>query len=146
MNKLIELAKQYGEVHQKELNLTDCVKFLESEEYQIFPLYLDFITQYGSIEGYHSAYKNNHGKPKKFTTNPIKGAKAIFKGQVEAYEERAFCNLIPFGLSSDKHIVLMLGDDGNIYGGIDDYLFKYGNNILSGIDILINGKELLELD
>ncbi|WP_333783554.1 SUKH-3 domain-containing protein [Xenorhabdus littoralis] len=62
------------------------------------------------------------------------------------YEERASCCLIPFGHSDNLHIVLMLGDNGKIYGGIDDYLFQYGNDIVSGFDALINGKEVLEIN
>lgn len=31
------------------------------------------------------------------------------------------------------------------YGGLDDYLWKYGDNLSSSIDILINGKEAVEI-
>ncbi|MDE9534635.1 SUKH-3 domain-containing protein [Xenorhabdus bovienii] len=146
MNELIELAEKYGEVQQEELNLTDCVNFLESEGYQLFPLYLDFIKKYGGIKGCHSAYKDNLAKPKNFHTSPINAAKTAFMGWIKEYEDRIGCQLVIFGESSNGYIILMLGDNGKIYGGFDDLLYQYGDDISSGLDVLINGKELLEIN
>ncbi|HFP2048123.1 TPA: hypothetical protein ACHKEA_005716, partial [Escherichia coli] len=59
--------------------------------------------------------------------------------------ERAGYNMIPVGECSNGHITLLYGENNVIYGGLDDYLWKYGDNLSSSIDILINGKEAVEI-
>lgn len=39
----------------------------------------------------------------------------------------------------------MYGENGAIYGGCDDYLWKYGCNISLAMDAIINGKEAIEI-
>ncbi|CDH03401.1 hypothetical protein [Xenorhabdus bovienii] len=82
MNKLIELARKYGEVYQEKLDVTNCVNLLMNEGYNIFSLYLEFITNYGGIEEYHSAYRDNEAKPEKFHTNPIEASKLVPMGWI----------------------------------------------------------------
>ncbi|MDE9435287.1 SUKH-3 domain-containing protein [Xenorhabdus bovienii] len=142
----IELTCKYGEVYQEKLDVTNCVNFLMNEKFNIFSLYLEFITNYGGIKEYHSEYKNNEAKPEKFHTDPIEASKLIPMDWIEEYEDRTSCKLIPFGECCNGYITLILGSDGKIYGAFDNSLFQYGNDILSGLDVLINGKNVLEIN
>ncbi|MEQ1963104.1 hypothetical protein ABLB69_08000 [Xenorhabdus khoisanae] len=59
--------------------------------------------------------------------------------------KRFSCKLIPFGECSNGYVTLMLGDNGIIYGAFDGELFQYGHDILSGLDVLINGEEVITI-
>lgn len=144
MCDLIDFASKYGKVTLQKIDIEDCCKKLSEEGYRIFPLFLDFISRYGGVYGFHSVYKNND-KSEQFFIDPERAVDRIFIERVNNYIERSGCNMIPVGECNNGYITLMYGENGAIYGGCDDYLWEYGCNISLAMDAIINGKEAIEI-
>ncbi|EBC4879171.1 hypothetical protein D4F64_24215 [Salmonella enterica subsp. enterica] len=144
MCDLISSASKYGVVTLHEINVEACCERLSQEGYRVFPLFHDFMSKYGGVYGFHSAYRNKN-KSEEFFIDPEKASECIFFEKVNEYIERAMCNMIPIGECSNGYITLMYGENGAIYGGCDDYLWEYGCNLSLAIDALINGKEVVEI-
>ncbi|MFP1724173.1 SUKH-3 domain-containing protein [Lonsdalea quercina] len=145
MNKLVELASKYGEINRENTSLTACITAIKNSGYYVSDGLVCFLQEYNGFQGYHSAYKNSDGCSKFFYINPEKAIIELYKEQVESYEKITQCPLVPIGECDDGYIILMYGDDV-IYGVFDEYVYKYGQDIESCFDVLINGKEAVEIN
>lgn len=144
MCESINEASKYGKVNERKMDIDLCCKKIEEEGYSVFVAFYDFIKKYGGLYGFHSAYKDTTIN-EAFFIDPERASNRIFIERVNDYIERAGYNMIPVGECSNGHITLLYGENNVIYGGLDDYLWKYGDNLSSSIDILINGKEAVEI-
>ncbi|AFI88193.1 hypothetical protein EXT68_16435 [Pectobacterium parmentieri] len=144
MKKLIELALKYGETKRLDINLSKCISTINSFGYFPSEGLIQFLQKYNGLQGYHSAYKNNNEASKFFYINPEKSMMEIHKEQVEHYEKITQCSLFPIGECDNGHIILMYGNDA-IYGAFDECVYKYGQDIESFFDVLINGKEAISI-
>ncbi|WP_113869295.1 SUKH-3 domain-containing protein [Brenneria salicis] len=80
-----------------------------------------------------------------FYIDPEKAILELYKEQVESYEKITQCPLVPIGECDNGYIILMYGEDV-IYGVFDECIYKYGKDIESCFDVLINGKEAIEIN
>ncbi|AOR63034.1 SUKH-3 domain-containing protein [Pectobacterium wasabiae] len=144
MKKTIELASTYGEAKRLDIDLSKCISAINNFGYFSSDELICFLQEYNGLQGYHSAYKNNDGMSKLFYINPEKAMTEIYKDQVEDYEKITQCSLFPIGECDNGHIILMYGN-GAIYGVFDECVYKYGQDIESCFDALINGKEEISI-
>ena len=145
MDNFIKMVSLYGKASKKNIDINKCIKRLSELGYSVDDSFLKFIKKYGGVYGYHSAYKNKKTAGRTFYIDPEEAVQHIIKEWVEGYEERAECKLTPIGECCNGYFILMYGN-GVLYGGADDYLYKYGNNISEAIDNFVNGKELIEIN
>ncbi|MCG8709101.1 SUKH-3 domain-containing protein [Brenneria sp. 4F2] len=144
MLKIIDQASKYGEIKKQDIDLSKCLSVINSFGYSTSDKLIDFLKKYNGLHGYHSAYKNNSGKSKFFYINPEKAMLQLYQEQVADYEKITQCSLVPIGECDNGYIILMYGDDV-IYGVFDQSVYKYGQNIPSCFDTLINGKETINM-
>lgn len=144
MCDLIEMASKYGQVMHKEININLCCNDLLQEGYPVLPSFKDFILKYGGVSGFHAAYRKN-GNVERFFIDPSEALQHIFIERVNNYMERCQCKLVPIGECSNGYITLMYGEDDAIYGGSDDYLWRFGGDRFSSLDVIINGREAIEI-
>ncbi|POD92206.1 SUKH-3 domain-containing protein [Pectobacterium odoriferum] len=145
MNKLVDLASKYGEIKRQDTDLAKCLAGIENFGYSVSDGLISFLQEYNGFQGYHSAYKDNNRSSKFFYIDPEKAILELYKEQVESYEKITQCPLVPIGECDNGYIILMYGDDV-IYGVFDEYIYKYGKDIESCFDVLINGNEAVEIN
>lgn len=144
MNKLIELASKYGKIKRQDIKLSECLSAINSFGYLVSDGLVSFLQEYNGFQGNHSAYKNNDAPSKYFYINPEKAMLELYREQVESYEKITRCPLVPIGECDNGYIILMYGNNV-IYGVFDECVYKYGQDIESCLDTLINGKEVAEI-
>lgn len=140
-NSLITLASAYGAIEHKDINLPQCQQTLISLGYTLFAGFNEFVQQYGGISGYHA----DISAIKTFYIDPEKASQTLYQEQVALYQQQTDCLLIPVGECSNGYIVLLYGSDGKLYGGFDELLYLFGDDIHSAFDCLINGKPAIEI-
>lgn len=57
--------------------------------------------------------------------------------RVADYGERAGENLLPVGFSNSEHLLLLLGPDGSLYGGFDDFFRRLGDRADDSLEWIV---------
>lgn len=140
-NYLVAKAAEYGKIKIEHLDIDACIADLETKGYLVSGPLLSFLNDVAGISCYIPSKEENKRDRELFNFNPTRGSAGIYKDRILIYEKIALCPLVPIGECDNKHIVLMYGD-GAIYGGFDDFLCQYGNNLESSMDMLITGKDV----
>jgi hypothetical protein len=56
---------------------------------------------------------------------------------VADYSERAGGDLLPVGFANSEHLLLLLGPDGWLYGGFDDFFRKLGDGADDSLEWIV---------
>lgn len=144
MNILIEQASRYGAVTQEETDLASCLSTLESMGYSVSDALALFLRAHNGIQGHHAPYRNHSGAARCFYIDPQKAVREVYREQVEQYETVTGCSLVPVGECDNGHLILMHGN-GVLYGVFDDRVYRYGTTLAESLDVLIHGKDAVEL-
>jgi hypothetical protein len=59
----------------------------------------------------------------------------------EEYSERAHSVLIPIGEANNGHLLLMMDNEGGLYGAYDRYFTKLGEDIEDGLNAIFERRE-----
>lgn len=62
-----------------------------------------------------------------------------------SYALRIGKGLCLIGSAYREHMILMMSEDGYVYGGYDDFLCKIANSPLEAIEAIIDDKDFLEI-
>jgi hypothetical protein len=79
--------------------------------------------------------------PRHGTTDSIwfassKAARLVDKRWVEEYADRIGCRVVPVGAARQDHLLVLLAEDGRLFGGFDDELGELGDDVVEAVETL----------
>ena len=132
--------EKYGWYPQRKIGITEIIKILTDEGYQLNKYAIEIIERYGNLEILHPSFKVKD-KNETMHLNPLTACNHIYREKVEDYESRTKESLVVIGEAYNGYLVLMVSDNGSIYGGYDDYLTLLGKSFSEALDAILNSKE-----
>ncbi len=121
-------------------------KKLTNEGYKIFPRAIEFLEKF---EGLHIIFHNKRTKKNDDFDFDIEKAFHIEVPERinEDYKDRIGANLLcPIGSAYREHFILIMDENGIVYGGYDDYLVKMGDSYIEAINSIISDQEFMEIE
>ena len=143
--ELLVLLKKSGWSEQRKINRNKTIKMLESEGYQPFDKVVDFLSQFEGItilfHNEKNGLKNDDISFDYYRATQIEVPERI----LNTYVPRIKKSLCLIGSAYREHFVLMMSEDGNVYGGYDHYLCKISNSGIGAIEAIILDKDFIEI-
>jgi hypothetical protein len=128
----------------RNIDTTNVIKFMTQEGYKVSGKVESFLKEF---EGLRISYLDKNGLPDILHFDCIKAIKDTFLDNVIYYSERLNnINLCVIGQGFDTYMTIMMDDDGAVFGGYDDYLYKFGNNEEEAIENICLWKNLIAIN
>jgi hypothetical protein len=143
-NTTLKFLEKSGWNSCRNIDITIYQEAHEAEGYKLSNIAEEFLKQFGGIEIVHPAFRVPNAFDKTHF-DPIKAIRAIYRGNVEEYEERVGESMVLIGEAYNRHLVLLMSESGKIYGAYDDYLTKLGDNSYEALNALCESKETPEV-
>jgi hypothetical protein len=106
---------------------------LAARGYAPWPAVSDFLGEFSAL----TLHITRHQRDDTIWFDASKASAWAGRASVDAYAARAGTRLIPVGYAYHEHLLLMLGENGHLIGGYDDYLADVGSSPAEAIDNLI---------
>ena len=105
---------------------------------------LKFLKNFSYLE---ITFENPHVKkfprlkniPVRFMLYPLDAAESVFRMRVRDYEIHFNKNMIPIAEVPTEEMTVFLAEDGVFYGGFDESVIEFGNNLNTVLYNLKNG-------
>ena len=85
------------------------------------------------------------GRVDRFWVDAAKASSLLDASRVDKYEVRVASRLIPIGCAYNEHMVLLLAEDGRVFGSYDDFLALLGENVFAAIELFLTNGEVEEI-
>lgn len=115
-----------------------------SEGYPILPAVVDFMKNFGGLVIY---FQNKRNRIQDDINLDFEHATHLeTKGKIIiAYKPRIGKSLCPVGTAYRDHLVLLMSEDGNLYGAYEDYLCYTSDSGIGEIEAIVTNKNSLEI-
>ena len=77
--------------------------------------------------------------PIRFILDPLYAAEGVFRMRVRDYEIHFKKNMIPIAEVPNENMTVLMAEDGVFYGGFDESVIEFGNNLNTVLYNLKNG-------
>lgn len=85
-----------------------------------------------------------NGRSDNLWVDPERACAMVFRNWVDDYESRVGSALLPIGFAYDDHMLLLLSEDGRVFGAFDEFLAWLGNDELAAVELLVTNGEIHE--
>jgi hypothetical protein len=128
----------------RRVDITDDLVALEREGYAQFPAATNFLREYSglTVKFYRNGFDRNDGADEVWFS-VSRACELLDPAWTEEYSRRARVQLVPLGATYREHLALLIGVDGNWYGGFDDEFGLVGSDVLDLMENLIENKGLI---
>jgi hypothetical protein len=135
-----------GYTPQRKINIARMVKVLTEEGYQVFDCVARFLAAYGGLIIRFENRKN--GLQNDDINFDIEHAITIENSEriLSDYAPRTEKNLCLIGTAYRDYFCLMMAEDGSVYGGYSDSLYKISDTITGFLDAVILDKEFIKIE
>lgn len=131
-NKISDILKNNGWSEGRKINIDNVLSFWESQNYSIDINHIKFIEEFGFL----TIEFNNHY----IDIDPLK--RYFSNETLKIFEEFFNTKLIPTGQIKYENSFILIGSNGKIYGGFEEFVCFYGNEIFEFIQNILNDNVL----
>jgi hypothetical protein len=140
-----DLLYKSGWSENRKADESALVALIKKGGYEILPKVLDFLVSFDGIEIRFINLRN--GILDDITLGFEKGNELEPIDRItEEYELRIGRKLCVIGTAYRRHVILVMAEDGKVYGGYDGWLAKMGDSGIEAIEAIINNKEFSEIE
>ena len=139
--KLLERAG-WSENRRSDENLIK--QQIMSEGYPLLPAVVDFMKNFGGLVIYFQNKRNRIQDDINLDFEHATHLETTEKIIID-YKPRIGKSLCPVGTAYRDHFVLLMSEDGNLYGAYEDYLCYISDSGIGGIEAIVTDKDFLEI-
>jgi len=139
-NNTVKLLKQAGWFEGRLIDTSSFEKLLEEKGFPLFPSITEFLSQFGGLK-----FTNTEAVPPAPEDWHFDIAEAVVHGsstRVQTYGRRLGVEMCLIGEGFRGYLLLMMDEEGRVYGGYDQVLLHIGNSGIDAIGALCDGLEL----
>ncbi len=143
---ILDVLQQLGWVENKTNTKDDIISIIQKEGYPAFTAVVDFLKLFLDSVIYFENKRNglkNDDMNFSFERATNFEAPERING---SYSQRIGKELCLIGSAYRDHMVLMMSEDGYVYGGYDNFLCKISNTGLGAIEAIIYDRDFIEID
>ena len=141
---ILETLKKSGWQENREIPIHNILEYYEKIRYVCNDMQLKFLKNFSYLE---ITFENPHVKkfprlkniPVRFMLYPLDAAESVFRMRVRDYEIHFNKNMIPIAEVPTEEMTVFLAEDGVFYGGFDESVIEFGNNLNTVLYNLKNG-------
>ncbi len=143
--KILEVLRQLGWVENKTNTRDDIISMIQKENYPVFDAVVDFLQLFLDSVIYFEN-KRNGLKNDDINFSFERATNLEVPERVNgSYARRVGKKLCLIGSAYREHMVLMMSEDGYVYGGYDDFLCEISNTGLGSIEAIIYDYDFIEI-
>jgi hypothetical protein len=131
----IGVLREAGWYPDREFDTTAYQEFLTARGFQWHDAARQFLQSYGGL------YLAQRGNGRRFHFNAKRAGRSIPARMVEQSMEQLQASLAVIGTTFDEHMVLLMAEDGRIWGIYDDEIALFGTTAEESLDRLCCGKD-----
>lgn len=139
-----KMLKKSGWNKNRRIDISSYEKDLLAEGYPINDKIRNFLISFGGLEVHHPHHRVQNEEDE-FHLNPSVAIQTIYPERVEEYNHRTNNHLVVIGEASKGYLILMMGLDGKVYAGYDDFLLLLGFSGEDALETLCEGKSAPEI-
>lgn len=129
----------------RKIDVESMVAVLHADGYEISTTVREFLQRFGELVLNYPHYRNpalvDHCH-----FDAATAARNVFPQQVTAWTDTARKTLCPVGEAFHDHMTLVMSPDGQVYAGLDDYLYFVGPSPKDAIESLCEGREIAKVE
>ncbi|WP_370948545.1 SUKH-3 domain-containing protein [Amycolatopsis sp. cg5] len=135
----IRLLKRAGWEPGRSVGIADDLGALEMAGYEVFPGAIAFLREYSGL----FLAISRPGEQDAVCFSVRLACRQTDRGRVEVHSELAGVRMVPIGLVQVDQMTVLLGEDGQFYGGYVYTFGKLGTSLLEFIENTVQGKGFL---
>lgn len=140
-----KLAKESGWTDYRKVDKEVIIQEILNEGYPIIEKAVEFLESFWNIVIYFVNRKNGIQEDDiNFNFNHASNLE-VPERLLKDYEPRIGKKVCLIGSAYRDHFILMMADDGSVYGGYDSFLCKIADNGYEAIEAIILDKPFIEL-
>ncbi|HTM99774.1 MAG TPA: SUKH-3 domain-containing protein [Pedobacter sp.] len=145
-NAEVEKIVRDAMLNTQQQDKNEIIELIKIEGYPIFNSVIEFLTDFGGLHVYFKNQQNGIVNDDiNFDLNHafnLEVPERVFKD----YIPRVKKELCIIGTAYRDHFILLMSNDGNVYGGYDDYLCKISNTGIGAIEAIILNQSFIEIE
>ncbi len=140
----LDILKNAGWSNERKISKKHLEEKLIKEGYHPNSVILNFLSNYADLNCFF--YNKRTEDKDDFSFNLDRAFELEVAEKInEDYYNRIKSNLCPIGTAYREHLVLLMDNEGKVYGAMDDYLVKIGNDYIFAINNIVNDIEFIEI-
>ncbi|MCM1350510.1 MAG: SUKH-3 domain-containing protein [Prevotella sp.] len=156
--RALHFLRKYGWSEERNVDISEYVKQLEKNGYEVFDCVKDFLRSFGGLylmpstnwsEVYKKENKDGAGYDLRSCYvhfDVLSVQEAYFESSYcERYEARIGEKLVPIGETEKGYISLMMSETGRVFGIYEGYMGLYGNNYVEALETIYWNREPKEI-
>lgn len=150
MNKaeiVVDLLRSSGWNSDRNIDTSDMEKVLIENGYKVFDKAKNFLKEYGLLK---ITFKNPRNNKYVDTIEINPKSIGVYSSVIFSYSRHCNKAMVPIASLPQQCMTICITEDGEFYGGYDDWLLKLGDNFIEALYNLITGTkiqpDMVELD
>lgn len=139
-----DLLTQAGWSETRKVDSSKLIKQITENSYDVLPKALQFLEEFDGLKIKFTNFKN--GQMDDITLDFNKATELEFPERIhEDYEPRIGKKLCAIGTAYRDHFILVMDEDGKVYGGYSDYLVKIADTGIDAIEAIVSNKQFIQI-
>lgn len=134
--EVLQVLKKSGWYEGRQLQTKYVIDIIKKEGYGVLDKVVDFLREYGDLVLFFLNKKNGISNDT-IDFNFKKAMQLEFIERIEVYEERVGKKLCIVGTAYREHLILLMSEDGFVYGASDDFLCFFSNTGEGAIESIV---------
>lgn len=130
---------------ERSLNKEEIIEKLSIEGYSVFKEVVDFLASFEGIEVNFFNKKSKKIDDFNFCLERafnLEVPERLMEDYLPRIQKQKIC---PIGTAYRDHFILIMDDNGIVYGAYDDFLVKIGNSYFEAINAIISDQEFIKI-
>lgn len=116
----------------RQVDVTEAVRTLEADEYNVWPELRRFLQSFSDME-----FTIRESDGDSFWIDSAEASQMIYPERVSQYAVEFGTYVAPIGAALNDHIVVYFGENGGLYGSYDRYTCRVGADIEEALGRLV---------
>jgi len=139
-----DLLTQAGWSETRKVDRSKLIELITENNYDVLPKAIQFLEEFNGLIIKFTNLKN--GGIDDITLDFNKATELEYPERIhEDYEPRIGKKLCAIGTAYRDHFILVMDEDGKVYGGYDSYLVKIADTGIDAIEAIVSNKEFIKI-
>ncbi len=139
METVVDLLLSSGWNYDRNIDISEMEKVLIENGYKVFDKAKNFLKEYGLLK---IIFKNPRNNKYLDTIEINPKSVGVYSSVISAYARHCSKAMVPIASLPQQCMTICITEDGEFYGGYDDWLLKLGNNFNEALYNLITGVKI----
>lgn len=143
--KIKDLLIKSGWYENRRIDTSNLLEKVSENGYEILPKVIEFLKEFdGLIIRFYNLKNSLADDDVTIDFNKASELECIERIR-EDYQHRIGKRLCVIGTAYREYFVLIMDEEGRVYGGYDDYLVKIADSAIEAINAIVSGKKFTEI-